>query len=695
MKKGIMLASHGLMAAILLSGCSSQPAVVPDKKPGTVVVAQAITKAEFGSWGVQTQYISTTQKPGDDFYRYVNQGWLESARIQPGFPVASAFLDLQLRTEKQIQAILDDVKSRKSAAGTAEQQLADLHASYADVARRNALGASLLLPEVKAVLQADRRELARRMGSTGYNGIVDIGVMPDATSPGQYRLAMVQADLGLPGRDYYLGAGEPYAGFRQAYERYIAGVFTRAGVAGAKEKAAAVLKFETALAEKQWSPAEQRDTMRNQHPMAATDLAIYAPGFDWSAFMAASGFADVASLNVETDTAVRDSAALFARAPLSALQAYTAFHLLDNYAPLLSEEWEAAHFDFYSRTLTGVAEQRSQEVRALKFVNETLGEQLGRLYVQRYFPPESKQKIDELVSFLRQAFRQRLEKVEWMDEATRKQALLKLDAMTTKIGYPEKWHDYSALEIKPDDLVGNMRRVQEWWKKDSRAKLDEPVRKWEWGMNPQVINAYNSPLANEIVFPAAILQPPFFDPQADPAVNFGAIGMVIGHEMGHSFDDQGSRYDGKGRLRNWWSDTSRQQFEQRTEKLVQQYDHYSPLPGLNLKGQLTLGENIGDLGGMTIAWTGYQNFVARQYAGQAPVLDGYSGNQRFFMSFAQLWRNLATEGHLRQQVLTDPHSPGEYRVNGVLANFTPWYETFDIKAADKLFRPESERVQIW
>jgi putative endopeptidase len=684
------------LAVPVLSGCSSKSATLHDGAVASVRT-QPAAKAEFGQWGVQTQYVSPEIKPADDFYRYVNKGWLDTASIPAGFPFTGSFVDLMLRTELQVSAIISDLEKQHAAPGTPAQQIADMHASYMNMARRNALGSSMLQADVQAVLKIkSRSELARRMGRTDYSSIVSIGVLPDSANPQRYALLIAQGGLGLPGRDYYLKKEEPYAGFRAAYADYIAGVLMRAGVPDATSRAQAVLGFETLLAEKHWTPAQARDAIRNHYPMTVSELMKFAPGFDWQAMLEESGFGDVAKIDVNNDTALRGIAAVFSGAPIDTLRSYTIFHYLDNFAPYLSEEWQSAHFDMHRRKLAGVAEQRPLDVRSVEFLNQTLGEQLGKLYVERYFPPESKASIDKLVKFLRLSFRQRLEKVEWMDEATRKEALAKLDALTTKIGYPEQWHDYSSLVIDRDDLVGNMRRFLAWRQRDDIAKLKEPVRKWEWGMNPQVINAYFNPLGAEIVFPAAILQPPFFDPKADPAVNFGAIGMVIGHEMGHGFDDQGSHYDGSGALRNWWGDQSRQHFEERANRLVDQYNQFSPLPGLNVKGRLTLGENIGDLGGMMIAWSGYQSFVAEEFSGnKAPVLDGYTGDQRFFLGYAQLWRGLYKDDFLRQQVLTNPHSPNEYRVNGVLRNFTPWYETYNVGPGDGMYLPPEQRVKIW
>ena len=660
--------------------------------------AAADTRAEFGPWGVETHYIAADIAPGDDFYRYVNKGWLDTARIPAGFPMTGAFIDLTLRTERQVQAIIDDVKAQGAAPGTPAQQIADMHASYMDTARRNALGSSMLLPELADILKAaDRREIARRMGSIGYTSIVDAGVLQDSDRPDRYALTLGQGGLGLPGRDYYLKKGEPYAGFRAAYTGYIEGVFARAGVPDGKARATAILAFETALARAHWTPAMERDAVRNHHPMSVRTLQRHAPGLDWPALLGAAGFGDVRQVDVRNDSAIRAIAALFARTPIDSLRAYTAFHYLDNQAPLLSDDWVDAHFDFYSRRLAGISEQRPLDKRALDFLNRTLGEPLGRLYAERHFSQDARAGIDRLVKCLRQAFRERLARVDWMDPRSRAAAVAKLDAIATKIGAPEQWHDYGTMRITRDDLVGNVREYERWMQQDARARLDEPVRKWEWdpAVMPQVINAYFNPNGAEVVLPAAILQAPFFDPAADPAVNFGAIGTVIGHELGHGFDDQGSRYDGTGALRNWWGARSRRNFERRTARLVAQYNRYSPLPGLNVNGQLTLGENIGDLGGMMVAWSGYRTFVATEYRGEAPVIDSFSGNQRFFLGYAQLWRSLTTEAFLRQTMLTDPHSPDEFRVNGVLRNFGPWYDTFHISPANALYLAPEERVSIW
>ncbi len=665
-------------------------------------VAHADTAAKgptFGQWGVETRYIAPEIAPGDDFYRHVNKGWLDTAQIPAGLPMNGAFVALAVSTEQQLQVLIDELQAQRPAPGTLAQQVADLQASYLDVARRNALGSRPLQAGLDEILALDdRRALSRHMGKLGQRPVVDVVVDRDAVDPSRYLLQIAQGGLGMPGRDYYLTNEEPYIGLRSAYRDYIEGVFQRAGVGDGKARAEAIVAFETALAATQWTPEAQRDPIRTYHPVSVKALARYAPGIDWQGLLAERGFDGVKRVNLMNDTAVKGAAELFSKTPVDTLRAYLAFHYLDNRAPLLSQAWVDASFDFHQRRLGGIAEPRPVDKQALDFLGtEPMAEQVGQLYAARYFPPEYKAAMEKLVGFLRAAFRERLAQAAWMDAPTRKAAIAKLDAITFKIGYPDKWHDMSSVKVARDDLLGNVMRYEAWARQDARAKLAGPARKWEWPeyITPQVINADYNPTGNAIAFPAGILQAPFFDPKADPAINYGAIGMVIGHEMGHGFDDQGNRFDGKGVMRNWWTEKARAGFEQRARQLVAQYDRYSPLPGLNVSGKLTLGENIGDLGGLTIAWTAYQKLVATEYAGKAPVIDGYTGEQRFFLGYAQLWRSQYNEGFLRRITLTDAHSPGEFRVNGVLRNFGPWYDTFNVKPGNALYLPPEARVSIW
>lgn len=646
----------------------------------------------LGEWGIETRHIAADIAPGDDFFRYVNQGWLDHVELPQGFPHVDSFLEVYLRSEKQIQAII--VQADKNAKDG--QQIQALYQSYMDEERIDKLGLTPIRAELRAILQlSDRSEVARWMAKPMQHSVARVSVQLDAKAPDRHTLVLRQGGLGLPDRAYYLDDGAVYTSARRDYTRYIQQTLERAGIEWAEQRATDIVGFETRLAEAHWSAEALRDRIKNYRPMSENELVTFAPGFDWAAFLAEREVGGQQRLIVESASALQASADLVAHTPLDTLRSYLLFHYIDNHAPLLSTEFADAHFAFYSTRLNGIEEMRPRALRAQRFVDNSLGEVLGRMYVERYFPEEHRAKVEKYIGYIQDAFRQRLQQSPWMDAETRAQALAKLERFSAKIGYPDRWRDFSMIDIRPADLVGNQHRILAWHRDDARAKLQQPRRDWEWGMNPQDVNAYYSSIRNEIVFPAAILQPPFFDPAADPAVNFAAIGAVIGHEIGHGFDDQGSLSDGDGRLRDWWTAASRQQFEQRTAALAKQYSRYQPLEGLHLNGQLTLGENIGDLGGLSTAYAAYRNFVAQELGGKAPVLDGFSGDQRFFMSWAQQWRSKQTDSYLRNRVLTRPHSPAQYRVNGVLRNMDAWYEAFGVTAEHQLYLPPQERVRIW
>jgi len=672
----------------------STPAPVAETAPAT---PPATTDAKSDNWGVDIKNIAKEIPPGDDFYRYVNKGWLDTAKIPQGMSAFDSFTEVVLTTEKQIDVIIKDAVAKNAQAGSPEQQVADLYASYTDIQGRNQRGFDMLKSELNAILASkDRSEIASKMGRVGYAPLFFIGTDIDAGNPQRYILTLSQAGLGLPSRDYYLNKGEPFIGHRAAYLNYIEGVLQRAGLDNTKQRAKAIFDFETKIAKNHWTAAQKRDPVKSYNVMSKDKLLTYAPGFDWSTFIAASGFDGINTLKVTENTAIKDMAALFAKTPVTTLRDYVAFQYLNLHAPLLSEAWVDANFDLFSRRLMGIPQPRPLEQRAVQFVSGTLGPEVAKLYVERYFPAEYKAKTEEMVGFIREAMQEHLQQLDWMDEPTRKEALTKLASFGVQIGYPEKWRDLSSVKIAKDDLVGNTHQLVTWLRQDDRKKLDEPVRKWDWGYQPHQVNAYYSPNKNEIVFLAAILQPPFFDPKADPAVNFGAIGVVIGHEIGHGFDDQGRQSDGTGKLRNWWTKASTKNFNAKTKRLVAQYNNYSPIKGVNLNGQLTLGENIGDMCGLTIAYSAYQKYVAAKYPDGKPlVLDGFTGNQRFFMGYAQLWRSVMTDDVTRMYALTDPHSPGEFRTNGILTNFDPWYATFGVTEKNKLYLPKKERISIW
>lgn len=678
-----------------LPGVTMALALMGTTFPG-VAQAKQNEKPMMGDWGIELHHVSPTVAPGNDFYTYVNEGWLKQAQLPQGMPSMDSFTEVYLRSEQQLQVILDDLLASEGRNEPHERQIVDLYRSYMDEARINAQALAPIQTELDAVLAAKTpTDIVRWMARPLHETVIGMGVDLDEKDPQRYSLYIGQSGLGLPGREYYLSDEAPFPDIRKAYVAYIEGVLSRAKIDNSRERAADILRFETDLATAHWTPEQSRERLKNYNPMSMEELARFAPGFDWRAFMDESEVGTQDRVIVTTDTAIRDTAALLAKTPLEVQRSYLAFHFINNQARYLSSDFRDAHFDFFSRKLKGIEEPRARNLDALQYVSTNLGEVMGRLYVDEYFPPEHKAAMAHYIRYLREALREHIEQSGWMDKQTKAEAYAKLDSFLAKVGYPDKWRDFGAIAIKPDDLIGNNRRILEWYIDDDLAKLGQPRRDWEWGMSPQTVNAYYSPSRNEIVFPAAILQPPFFDPHADPAVNFAAIGAVIGHEMGHGFDDQGSRSDSVGILRDWWTPKSREHFDARTDVLAQQYDTYEPLAGTRINGRLTLGENIGDLGGLTVAHTAYRNFLRDSSDGQAPVIDGLTGDQRFFLAWAQQWRAIQTDDFLRSKLLTDPHSPAQYRVNGVVRNIDAWYEAFGVNPEHELYLPPEKRVAIW
>lgn len=646
--------------------------------------------------GADPAPLSATIRPGDDFYRHVNESWLKTAKPPEGVPYIDASVEVFLTTEKRVAELIAMARETTDQPGSPEQMIGDFHRSHADAARRNALGIAPIASTLAIIGgTTDRAGFARIMAYPWMDGFIGGGVVADVDDPRRQIAAIGPSGLTMPSRDYYLADAEPYIGHRQALKDYVADSFRRAGIDDPDGRAAAVLALETAIAQKHWSLAQTRDVVRMNTVMSPAELKAYAPGFEWDAFLTEQGFAGQQRLKIMSDTAVKDTAQLFAATSIRDLQSFLMFKTLDAWASSLSDPWVQAHFDFHSKRLQSIPQRRPAELESIAAVNAALGEEIGRIYVASYFGAADRAKVAEMVGYLRATYADRIAKLDWMDAPTRAEALRKLERITTKIGFPERWHDRSGVRIAPDDLVGNRVRLQNWAHADSLKKLAEGTRSWEFGYAPQEINAGYSPSGNEIIFPAGILQAPFFDPKADIAVNFGSIAAVIGHEIGHAFDDQGSRQDGDGRLRNWWTDASRAEFEKRTAGLVEQFNGYQPLPGLAINGRQNLGENIGDLGGLSVAHAAYRRYVAEKQGGKAPVIDGLTGDQRFFLAWARLWRNVTGEAEIRRRVLTDVHSPGEFRVNGVVRNVDAWYEAFGIKPGDKLYLPPEKRVRIW
>jgi len=672
---------HMTVAALAIASAFTAPSIAQD--------------AQLGDWGVETANIDPAIDPGDDFFRHVNEGWLERTDIPEGFPANGAFLELYLLSEERVADIISDMGVTGGAPGTPSQQVGDLYSSFMNTGRIDQLGLDPLRADIERLQAIETpAEIAAAFATPYAPSFVTEYVGVNSDDPDHYILNLTQSGLGMPGRDYYLRDDDDFRSYQDAYRTHLANVFALAGMDNGAERAQRIYDFEAALAEIHWVPADAQDSLLTHNRMSRGELIDYAPGFDWAAYLAARGLGDIENLNVDETTALRDMAAVIAATPVETLRDYLTVHYIDNHAALLPDAFYQENFDFHARTLNGVANPRARELRAVQLVNGNLGELVGQIYVERHFPPEYKAQMEELVAYLRRGLRERIQTLEWMDDETRVEALRKLDAFGVKIGYPDQWHDYSSIRIDAGDLIGNMHRIAEYDWNEDLERLRGPVRDWEWGMNPQTVNAYYSSTRNEIVFPAAILQPPFFDPHADAAVNFGGIGGVIGHEMGHGFDDDGSRYNADGFLRNWWTDEARANFEQRTDMLVAQYDAFEPLEGIHVDGNLTLGENIGDVGGLSMALRSY-----RLYAADHPetnrMIDGYTPEQRFFLSWAQVWRFMSTDGYTRNLVLTDEHSPAQYRVNGVVRNLDDWYDAFGITEDDALYLPPEERVNIW
>ncbi len=632
-------------------------------------------------------------KPGDDFFRYVNGKWLDSFQIPPDRSSYGTGTMVFEKTEADLHAILDELAASKPAAGSVEQKVADIYASWMDEAAIEARKLEPLQPYLSRIdAVKDKAGLMQLVGSIDYQAPFALGINPDTADPTRYTVWVGQSGLGMPNRDYYLKKGEKFDAYRAAYATYVAKVFELLGNKDPAGAAKQVIGIENKIAAVAWAPERQRKVSEVNNPMDLKGLNKLVPNVDWKLVLAGVGLGDSQNFIVNETTAIRDGAKLLDSEPLAAWKAYMTFHFVNAYSTDLPKAFDDAQFEFNAKALRGVEKQRDRWKRGLTLVGGEIGEGLGEIYVRKHFTPDTKAKMVELVANLRTAVKQRLATLAWMDDTTRAEALKKLDAFEPRIGYPDKWRDYSALSVERGKHFENSRnaRVFDWERQVKRIR--EPVDRSEWFMTPQTVDAYYSPLNNQITFPAGILQPPFFDPNADPAVNYGAIGAIIGHEIGHGFDDQGREFDGSGKVRNWWTPETNKNFVEATKKLGAQYGAYCPLEGACVNGDLTMGENIGDLGGLEMAYTAYKLSLDGQ---EAPVLDGFTGDQRFFLSFAQAWRGKTRDDALRAQMLTDPHSPREARGTFPERNMDTWYAAFDVQPGEKLYLDPKDRVRIW
>ncbi|HEX6374993.1 MAG TPA: M13 family metallopeptidase [Allosphingosinicella sp.] len=676
-------------AALLLGGATA-PLLA---QSGTTAPAAA-AKPRYGDFGIDLGAMDRSVKPGDSFWHYVNGNWDKTTEIAADRTSAGAGVLLVDEAERQVRAIVEDLARDPAKSGQTGRQVGDFYASWMDEAGIEARGTAPLKPYLARIdAVGNRTDLVKLFAAPGYMSPVGLGILPDPADPTRYIAAAGQGGLGLPNRDYYLLQGEKYDAIRAAYRAYVVKIQQLAGIADAEARADRIIALESALAKIHWEPERQRDIKQIYNPMNRAQLAGLAPQFEWPAMLEAAGLGTVETVIAAEKSAITETGKMLDSVPLSTWKEYLTFHLIRANATALPRAFDQAHFDFYSKTLRGVPQQRDRWKRGMQLINGTLGEAVGRVYVERHYPAESNRQMSELIANLRAGLEARIAASPWMDSATKEQARAKLAAFDPRIGHPAKWIDYSSLRIDRNDILGNMMRSAEFGWNLQLSRLGKPVDRALWDMNPQEVNAYYNPLMNQITFPAAILQPPYFDPKADPAVNYGAIGAIIGHEIGHGFDDQGRQFDPTGRIRDWWTPASSAEFNKRAEKFGKQYDQYEPIPGTRINGKLTMGENIGDLGGLEMAYAAYKRHIAEH--GEPPVIGGLTGEQRFFIAYGQSWRSKIREGALRERLLTDPHSPPEYRVNGVVRNVDAWYKAFGVKPGDRMYLPPEERVSIW
>jgi putative endopeptidase len=681
-----ILLSAGAATALALMAGSAWSADAPAQDA-------SLASPKYGTWGFDLSGMDRSVKPGDDFFKFANGKWAERTEIPSDRSRYGNFNKLRELSDNRMHAILEDAAAGKLSDPDAAK-IAAGYKAFMDEAAVEALDAKPLAPELAEIRKVKSKDeftaLMGKANNSGFTSILPVGIGIDAKSPTRYVVNATNGGLGLPDRDYYLKPD--FAEKKAKYEAYVAQLLTMIGWDKPAESAKAIVAFETQMAEASWTRVERRDRDKTYNPMSPAELNAFTPGFDWNRYLAQTGLPKVERIIVSTNTAFPKVAKIYADTPLETLKAWQAFHLADNAAPYLSKRFVDANYAFRLKELAGQPEQQARWKRAGTFMNDAVGESVGRVYVARYFPPESKAKMDALVGDVRTALRGRIEKLDWMGPETRERALEKLSKFTVKIAYPDKWRDYSKLELKAGDLYGNVERAGAFQWRRQVARLNGPVDKAEWGMTPQTVNAYYNFANNEIVFPAAILQPPFFDPDADPAINYGGIGGVIGHEISHGFDDQGRKSDGDGVLRDWWTAEDATKFKAQTDRLGAQYSAFEPLPGAHVQGGLTMGENIGDNGGLSLGLDAYHASLKGK---PAPVIDGLTGDQRVFLGWAQVWREKSRDEALRQQVVTDPHSPAYYRVNGTIRNVPGWYTAWDVQPGDKLYVAPEQRVKIW
>ena len=687
----------GFVKSVLASAIMLSSAPVWAETTGQITqTTSAIVKDQKKS-GIDHQYFDQNVKGNDDFYQHVNGGWLKNTEIPADKSRWGTFDILHEESLKQLHDIVDELSKQQLVEGSSEQKVASLYANFMDEKSIEALGIQPIQAEITNVdalkSKKDIAQLAAHFSRIGVTSPFDVGIDQDMKNSTEMVAMLGQSGLGLPDRDYYLKNDAKFKKIRSQYLKYIEKTLSLAGDKQAAQHAQGILKLETQIAKIQWSNVQNRDVTKLYNIYKTQDLAKLSPKIDWQTYLEKQELSDkIKTIQVIQPSYFKGLSPIVDNTSLEVWKAYFKFHLVSDFSSLLSQAFVDNSFDFYSKQLREIKEQKPRWKRGVQLVEGTLGESLGQIYVKKYFSAEKKQRMEVLVQNLMKAYSQSIDKLDWMSPTTKVQAQKKLASFAVKIGYPNKWRDYSALEIKNNDLIGNVIRSRVFEHQYALNKLGKPVDRDEWGMTPQTINAYYNASLNEIVFPAAILQPPFFDMDADDAVNYGAIGAIIGHEISHGFDDQGSQFDELGNMKNWWTAEDHRKFKEKTNTLVAQYNAYEPIKGYHVNGELTLGENIADNSGLAIAYKAYQLSLNGK---AAPVLDNLTGEQRFYIGWAQAWRSKITDAMQVEFLKRDPHSPDKVRGNATLLNQAPFYDAFHIQQGDKMYLPANKRVTIW
>jgi len=693
----------GMIAALGLTACqkaeqgdNDHVAVAEAAAETVAAVNEAPASVELGS-GIDMSGFDTSVRPQDDFFDYVNGKWVAETELPPDRGRWGTFDLLREKSQEDIRALVEEVSAADNVKpGSATQKIRDYYNAYMDTASADELGLEAIRPELDASASIESLDDLFRAFSTlgvyGVNSPIGEFIDSDLKDPNTNVVYIVESGITLPDRDYYLKDDEQFVKGRELFRAYVARLFELAGVEGGADKAEAIYALEHALAEAHWTKEENRDPVKSYNPKTPQELAELAPNINWDAAFEAAQIPARDHYIVNQPSFFQAASNIIADTDLATWKDYLAFHTMSRFAPVLGSEYFQAWFEFYRAGLQGIQEPRPQWKRAVSSINGNMGELLGQLYVDRHYQEEARARMEQMIANLKEAYRQSIIQLDWMGEETKQQALVKLSKFNPKIGYPEKWRDYSNMEITEGDLVGNIRSAARFEYHRNIDKLDRPVDKSEWYLSPQTVNAYYNPVWNEIVFPAAILQPPFFNVEADDAVNYGGIGAVIGHEIGHGFDDQGRKFDGDGNLRDWWTEEDNLLFEERKNMLAAQYNGYEVIDGLTINGEFTSGENIGDLGGLGIAYKAYKLSLDGQ---EAPLIDGFTGDQRLFLGWAQVWRGKARDEETKRLLTIDPHSPAKFRANGAPVNVAEFYEAFNVQEGDGMYLPPDERVKIW